>query len=776
MPTLPQRRLILANGEQYVTPVEKPGSGAPPQFPRSFEEARALVIDQVNSSLDLVYALPAKKRRGDEVVLTLRLHPDATAKTYNPEAIFRMVPDLQNVGSRNYAARTSDVAATERIKKQLAKGQIETFGRLLFVRSNRGGFERLLRVLAGSQGQLPEMFQNDIRRIERFDILSAAEQLQAFRVNRDWAGGRVELVFHPTMESAEAQRSFLRQLFRGTHATHGRVVPYSDGPVFVSCVLAPADLEQLADVNALRAAHPLTFDGLDDLRSAPTFPCPPPPAAATRSTVKVGVFDGGVDPKHPYLAGYIEQDDSLSVKTPADPGCISHGTAVAGALLYGPLNSYDSATPLPAPPVSVVSVRVFPATDPKDPDLYEAIDLIEAAVPARPDVVFWNISFGPRGPIWDDTISRFTYALDNLTVSQKVGFCVAVGNDGRRTGIWSRIQSPSDLVNGIGVGAFTERKGVVMHAPYSCRGPGRECGKMKPDLVAFGGCEHTPMHLLSSTAGDARGSSGTSFASPLVASIGAQAVGTVERGTALLARTLLIHTAKHPQIDPDFLLGHGLVQTSLDGLIRCNAREVTVVFQGDISATGHVRLPIMLPLGLVVSGNVRISWTVGVLPPVKANHPSDYTSMCVEDTFYPNAQVFNFKNPDAKGKPVFKSLHLKDDAAEIASLSAKGWKRSHFPATASGNIYSTEQEKRLDYKWEPVVRRSVNKRAGSFHEPFLVLHAIPRHGVGGRVNYAAVVTISAPAFDDDLYAAVLRARPALQPIRLRTESEIRIQI
>jgi len=29
------------------------------------------------------------------------------------------------------------------------------------------------------------------------------------------------------------------------------------------------------------------------------------------------------------------------------------------------------------------------------------------------------------------------------------------------------------------------------------------------------------------------------------------------------------------------------------------------------------------------------------------------------------------------------------------------------------------------------------------HEPFLVLHAIPRHGVGGRVNYAAVVTISA---------------------------------
>jgi hypothetical protein len=78
----------------------------------------------------------------------------------------------------------------------------------------------------------------------------------------------------------------------------------------------------------------------------------------------------------------------------------------------------------------MVSVRTLPTSSNSDPDLYECIDVIENAVPIRNDVKFWNISFGPRGPIMDDSISRFTYALDTLAVDHKVGFCVKVGNDG----------------------------------------------------------------------------------------------------------------------------------------------------------------------------------------------------------------------------------------------------------------------------------------------------------------------------------------------------------
>src|SRR5262249_26776980 len=149
-----------------------------------------------------------------------------------------------------------------------------------------------------------------------------------------------------------------------------------------------------------------------------------------------------------------------------------------------------------------------------DIDLYESIDVIEAAVPQRKDIKVFNISFGPKGPILDDTISRFTFALDLLAAAQKVTFCVAVGNDGAATSGMNRIQAPSDLVNGLGVGAYTQRNGNRIDATYSCQGLGRECGKLKPDIVGFGGCEQRPFHLVAVAKGIKVLSAGTSFANP----------------------------------------------------------------------------------------------------------------------------------------------------------------------------------------------------------------------------------------------------------------------
>src|SRR6266511_1621653 len=102
------------------------------------------------------------------------------------------------------------------------------------------------------------------------------------------------------------------------------------------------------------------------------------------------MFDGGIDVTHPLLAGRAEQDEALSIKTTATPDGIAHGTAVAGAILYGPLNNKDTKVPLSAPPVSVVSFRVLPTSDPNDIDLYESIDVIEKVVPARKDIAIYN--------------------------------------------------------------------------------------------------------------------------------------------------------------------------------------------------------------------------------------------------------------------------------------------------------------------------------------------------------------------------------------------------
>jgi hypothetical protein len=488
----------------------------------------------------------------------------------------------------------------------------------------------------------------------------------------------------------------------------------------------------------------------------------------------VGIFDGGIDVNCPHLKGFAEEDNSLAIKSKPLAGFTSHGTAVAGAILYGPLDQYDPTKPLPEPPVSVVSIRVFPPTTSGDLDLYECIDVIENAVPSRPDIFVYNLSFGPRGPILDDSISRFTYSLDQLSMQHKVLFFVAVGNDGEEPKL-HRIQAPSDLVHGVGVGAYTIRKNVKLRAPYSCKGPGREGAKIKPDLVAFGGCDITPFHLLSLNPCMKIMADGTSYASPLASRLGALTNGLFDRATPLLTRALITHCANHPDGEADHQIGHGYIPDNVDDVLNCSSTAVTIAFQGDVLPTNYYRLPIPLPADLNIPGNIKITWTIAAMCPVAYDHPGDYTTCCIEDTFYPHSDVFTFTPVNQKaGKP--RRLHIIDDKADIAAL-GKGWRRSEFPVTRSGNMYPTEHEKReLEYKWDTIVRRTVSARIASLHNPFIVLHAIGRHSVVNRFPYAAVVTISAPKFTADLHNEIVRKYPVLQPIRIKTQAEIRIRV
>jgi hypothetical protein len=771
-----QRRLILANGEKLVGVIEKPGHGGPPELPRSFDEARDLVVKQLSTALTQSAALPQTKRYPEDIVLCLRLHPDMLAKSYDPESVFAEVPELRNVGSRNWRVSTGKVAQTNRIKKQRAKGLGQTVGRLLFVEGVDSGFRRLLHILDLSPRVLKKKFMEDIQKIEAFNLLTPEERLLGFA--SDWKSGRVELTLHPSQGGNDLQRDFLNVLFRDLEiSTKGvRTAFYGDGSAFVSVSLNRTMLNKLGDCNPLRTAHPLLFSEPEDLRSVPLLDAPPAPEASTVSTIKLGIFDGGIDASSPFLKGHAQEDVLLSIKTAPNPRYISHGTAVAGAALYGPLENYDPSVPLPQPPISVVSIRTLPLSDPADWDLYEAIDIIEAAVPARPDIKVFNLSFGPKGEILDDAISRFTHALDRLAVAHKVTFCVAVGNDGSKPE--SRIQSPSDAVHSLGVGAYTIRGGKRVRAPYSCMGPGREGAKIKPDLLAFGGCTVSPIHLLSTTPGKKALSAGTSFASPIAASVCAQANGLYDRATSLLTRCLVTHSAIHPSSDPDYEFGHGCLVANVEEVLRAPLGSVTIAYQGQLAPKSYYKLVIPIPEKIELPGNVEITWTIAVLCPTERVHPGDYTVSCIEDWFYPNSRVFNFAyEPQSSAeKKATKRLDLVDDKEIIAGL-GRGWKRSEFPYTKSGNRYPTERDSRaVDYKWDTIVRRTTSMRGASLRQPFLVLHAIGRHNYVDRFDYAAVVTISAPKFQGDLFTEVVTRYPVLQPIRVRTEAEIRVRI
>lgn len=83
-----QRRLILAHGEKYIEAVDKPGGGRAPEPPRTYAEARERVKAGVVEALKTFRAASSKKKLPEEAVFCMRMHPDATAKSYEPIDVF----------------------------------------------------------------------------------------------------------------------------------------------------------------------------------------------------------------------------------------------------------------------------------------------------------------------------------------------------------------------------------------------------------------------------------------------------------------------------------------------------------------------------------------------------------------------------------------------------------------------------------------------------------------------------------------------------------------
>ena len=290
---------------------------------------------------------------------------------------------------------------------------------------------------------------------------------------------------------------------------------YENGPLFCAAVCDHETLERLAKFNPLRTIHPLGELNIPNMRGSSFFDAPVPPLYKGTPQMRIGVFDGGADSTLPHLKDFVTAHELTPIT--GHPALIAHGTAVCGAVLYGLLNYKSSTEQLETPIVSVDSYRVLPQQQTGNPiedsGLYPAIDQIEQIVHNHTETALYNLSFGPRGAIVDDDISRFTYALDRLSMlPHHPLFCVAVGNDGDLPYPFNRIQAPADLVNGLGIGAYTfDRNGEKVRASYSCIGPGREGCKVKTDVLEFGGSPENPAVLISTIPNKATVECGTSF-------------------------------------------------------------------------------------------------------------------------------------------------------------------------------------------------------------------------------------------------------------------------
>lgn len=756
-----EKHPILANGEYYITPLEKRIGGGNITRPHEYFEAKQRLL----SNIDSIQAEIEKEKEifVKEKVVCVRLEPKYEAKSYVPTSLISE-SHMKLIGGRKYSADDTE----------------QSKAKMYFLRATNAELEDLKTKFSTSEKDGVKSWREQICTIKSIDFLSPSEKTMGFP--DDWEEGVVEIVLHPLgSDYKEAIKGF----FRLTNLNHKNVAvrSYDDGLTFLCARMNKTSIESVQKYNPLRSIKPLD-DDWDELflrRSSIVAPAPQPPEQIIKPFVKIGVFDGGVKSGTPLLDPYVVSHDMVGTK--ATERFLDHGSGVCGAVLYGTnLRGKTESDHVDNPSVSIESFRVFPTVPDSEPtknyQMYSTIDIIERVVSERSDIKIYNVSFGPKGAILDDDINRFTYVCDKLSYDAPDGinplFCIAAGNDGNLEKPLNRIQSPADMVNGLGIGAYSiSFLGDKYRSSYSCIGPGREGAKIKPDLLEFGGDTSMPF-ITTKSGAELMGEQGTSFASPVVAGKIGKLMAASPQIHPHMARALLIHHATPDESISQDEQGFGLCPNDVTEVLNCSDKKVTILYEGEISSTTTAKLPIFLPDVSTTHGMAHLTWTICTVVNPNVNDSDAYTNNCIEDTFYPNEMKFNFRGPK---KTEQLNLLKSEDIQRAKELFGLGYQKSELPVSRSAKPCFAEADLRSnDYKWDTVIRKEISMRCSSLLSPFLSLHAIGRDDYEReKIKYFVVITVDIPKYSGSVYDGVLQTYRNLAPIEIQNINRISAQ-
>lgn len=723
--------LLLGNGQLLTRAIERPpsGKGGSKEPPYTIAQARQKLKPALDSILNEIANLPdAAKPRGEGTGL-FTIHPAFQAKWHLPGDVFR------RAGLRAVGSKPARVKPDFDNRKYAPQGEQPTAE--LYISGDYNAFAKLLDMLVSER--TGKGVQREFCKLEAIRFLTPQERLLCF--NGEDTEIPIEVVLHGNGTDIELLDKFERfsdscgaRVFTAKHLA----VP---GLVFMPGIVPRSKLNELATFTALRAVRRLPSLRLNrpTIRQKLTIPAPTlPKEDALDPSLHVAVFDGGLGAKD-FSRWSTEHVPFELIDTHAD--YLSHGTEVTSALLFGAVP--EGATALERPYFNITHHRVLGQADESDPDLYDCMRRIDAVLRTG-EVDFANISLGPRMAIDDDQPHAWTSMLDGHLASGKTLLSVAVGNDGELKFPMGRIQPPADAVNALAIGSADSSDFMWGRAPYSCIGPGRSPGLVKPDGLAFGGTDSNPLILLNPLSGGLCGVKGTSFASPLVlrTAAAARAMSETELSATAL-RSLLIHRAENGGHDPT-LVGWGRFPGSADELLTCNDGEATVLYQGYFTAGGIMRIELPIP-AVPLGVRLRITATFCFSSPVDPADPVNYTRHGLTITFRPRGE--------GSTHPFFSSL-----------------------------THGSEQELRRDaHKWETVLHKSDSFPASELLDAcFDVAHGAREHGekvVNKDVPplpYVLVATI-ASEMGEPVYQAVRQKFSMLTPIRLRDRIKLRGQ-
>jgi Subtilase family len=457
-------------------------------------------------------------------------------------------------------------------------------------------------------------------------------------------------------------------------------------------------------------------------------------------TERVAIFDGGLGTTD--LANWaIEYVYPETTDTAGQ--LLMHGSEVTSVFLFG---RPEPGQPSNRPHMAVDHYRVLAPLSGKDPDLFDVLLRVKGVLESG-NYKFANFSLGPRMPIRDDEVHVWTATLDQLCATYDILATVAVGNDGDAQGA-DRIQPPGDMVNAIAVGACNSAGPNWKRASYSCIGPGRSPGFVKPDGLAFGGTESEPFAVYSPLLGSVVGVQGTSYAAPLAmrSAAGLAATTTFELSSIAL-KALMIHHAETKVRSKRSEIGWGRFRENSLDLLECGPGSATVIFRAALAKGEYRRCPIPFP-DAVLTGKVRIKATFCLNAHTDPEHAINYTRSGMGITFRPLHGIGD------------------DTSSEFFGI------KSQYKAT--------EREMRdAGHKWETVLHRDHQfMDASSLSNPVFDIeyHArstsrsIPAASAPD-VSFALVVTIEAPAVEN-LYDLIRQKYRVLQPVELRAEVQI----
>ncbi|MEA9769703.1 S8 family peptidase [Xanthomonas campestris pv. raphani] len=311
----------------------------------------------------------------------------------------------------------------------------------------------------------------------------------------------------------------------------------------------------------------------------------------------VGVIDSGI--ADGILSVHVASRTSYEIPPDTDQ---LHGTFVGGLIVNShEMNQGDARFPqehcrvadIAALPIGLVDENVL-------------LSRIEDAVARHPDIRVWNCSFASEQPNHPAQFGHFAAALDRISDQRNVLFVIAAGNySSSPSRGWpaapthypdDRLAMPGESVRALTVGAVVPFDCLVpaeAPAPYSRRGPG-PVFHVKPDVVHYGGGVDSSGNVQggvrSVLPGDIYAEGvGTSFSTPIVSSIAANAWAAIETAGVVanpsLVKALVVHAAalNSGERSPDdrYYYGHGLPAGSLSSLF-CSPDTFTLLFDAEL--------------------------------------------------------------------------------------------------------------------------------------------------------------------------------------------------